>query len=290
MSALPRVALLCLFLAGCGGAAPMSSPGAKEATGGVQAPQPADAKDTPAERKLIYRGFLDVVVKDMDEALPKFEAALAAHKAYVAKSDQRGDSHARRYATFTIRVPAAAFRPLIAELKTLGTAERDAVESDDVTEEYRDVQTQIKNMKAEEETLNRLMKEKAGSVEDVLKVRQQIQPLRERIDRAEGRFEYLSKMTALSTVTLTLREIKDYKPTPATFGARAGRSFSDSTSALVEFGQAIALGAVAVVPWLPLIVPAAVVLVVWARRRLRDEASTRRPPPAEVIAEPPSAT
>ena len=39
----------------------------------------------------------------------------------------------------------------------------------------------------------------------------------ERIDRAEGRFEYLSKMTALSTLTLTLREIKDYKPAPATF-------------------------------------------------------------------------
>jgi hypothetical protein len=292
MSLLLRVAFLSLFLTGCGGAmAPQSSPAARKeaAAGAEQAPQGGEPKDAPIERKLIYRGFLDVVVKDLDEALPKFEAALAAHKAYVAKSDQRGDAYPRRYATFTIRVPVAAFRPLVADLKALGTAERDAIESDDVTEEYRDIQTQVKNLKAEEETLNRLMREKAASVEDVLKIRQQIQPVRERIDRAEGRFEYLSKMTALSTVNLTLREIKDYKPQPATFGEKAGRSFSDSTSALVDFGQAIALGVVALVPWLPLIVPAAVVLVVWARRRLRELKSTRTPPPAEVIADPPPA-
>ena len=286
MSALPtRTALLiaCFLGVGCGGAAPYQSAAAKFAGGEAQAP-PADQKDAPAERKLIYRAFLDVVVKDLDESLARVEKALAAHKGYVAKSDQRSDTSTRRYATFTIRVPAEALRPLLGELKTLGTAERDAIESDDVTEEFRDVQVQIKNLKAEEETLNRLMKEKAGSVEDVLKVRQQIQPIRERIDRAEGRFEYLAKMTALSTVTLTLREIKDYKPVPTSFGSRAGRSFSDSVGKLVEFLETAALAVVSAVPWLPIIVPVAVVGALWVRRRLR-KARVATLPAAEVVAD-----
>ena len=279
--------LLCLFVGGCGGAAPHQSPAAKVAGGEAQAP-PADQKDAPADRKLIYRAFLDVVVKDLDESLAQVEKALAAHKGYIAKSDQRGNTSTRRHATFTIRVPADGLRPLLGELKALGTAERDALESDDVTEEYRDVQVQIKNMKAEEETLNRLMKEKAGSVEDVLKVRQQIQPIRERIDRAEGRFEYLSKMTALSTVTLTLREIKDYKPVPTSFGSRAGRSFSNSVEKLVEFLESAALAVVSAVPWLPIIVPVGVVGWLWVRRRLR-KARVATLPAAEVVAEAPPA-
>ena len=173
-------------------------------------------------------------------------------------------------------MPVEAFQALKDALLTLGVPARDMTKSDDVTAEFVDVQARIKNLRQEEETLNRLMKEKAADVKDVVEIRKQIQPVRQDIDRAEARLNYLNTFAALSTVELTLREIKDYKPpTAPTFGDRIGRTFGDSWDGLVRFGEGFVLFVVALTPWLPLLVPGGVVFV-WLVRRLTREGKPRR--------------
>jgi hypothetical protein len=97
--------------------------------------------------------------------------------------------------------------------------------------------------------------------------------VRQQIERVEGRLKYLETMTALSTVDLTLREVKDYKPpTAPTFGDRVGRTFADSWDALVNFAEGVALFAVTLTPWLPILVPATLAGVWLIRRRRRTVA------------------
>lgn len=251
----------------------------EKADAGGRAPDGDPAvKATPVERKIIYTGTLDVVVKDLDAARAEVEKWIDTYKGYVAKSEVKGDIGSRRTATFTIRVPVENFKPLTAELAKLGTPERNVVDSQNVTEEFVDVQARIKNLKAEEEILNKLLKE-SGSRDEVLKTREQIRIIRGDIERAQARMDYLAKLSAMSTVNLTLREIKDYKPpTAPTFGNRASQTFERSWDSLVDAGQGAALGVVALVPWVPVLLPLGVGAVWMFRKGLRQYNAEREKP------------
>jgi hypothetical protein len=287
---LPLVAVL---LTGCGGpnSAPVyrqgqgqggAAPEAVKAEAVAQAPpagNPAPAKEPAVGRKIIYTAHLDVVVKDLDEAVRLVNALVADHKGYVAKSELRSDAYARRSGSFTVRVPVEDFRKFVDAAAALGTAERNATDSQDVTEEFVDVTARVKNLKAEEETLNKLLKDRAAVLDDVLKIRGQITAVRGDVERAEARLKYLGTLSALSTVNLTLREVKDYKPpTAPTFGSRIGTAFAESVDRLREFGEGLVVFGVALAPWLPVLLLVGYGLVRGVRRVVRWVGETLRPP------------
>lgn len=164
------------------------------------------------------------------------------------------------------------FQPAREGLLALGTPERNAVDSQDVTEEFIDVQARIKNLKEQEDKLNELLKEnrKEEKLEDIIKVSDRIAQVRGDVERVQGRLNYLANMTALATINLTLREVKDYKPpTAPTFGNRISATFTESWEGLVEFGQEAVLFAVAFSLWLPILLLVALALRVAYRRAWR---------------------
>lgn len=234
--------------------------------GGQADPAAAQAQQQPM---IVYTATLDVVVKDLDDALREVGKLVAGHKGFVAKSEVRGDPGSPRVATYTLRVPTAGFEPLKAGLLALGHAERNSVETQDVTEEFVDVEARIKNLREQEAKLNELLKEKRKEekLEDVIKVSDRIYLVRGDIERAQGRRNYLLNRVQLSTLHLTLREVKDYKPpTAPTFGSRARETFDASWEAVVSFGEWLALAAVALAPWAPLWLPC-LLLAAWGVRR-----------------------
>ena len=274
------VVVILFALAGCGGgspgvksAAPESGAAKEQAAGGAKnegAADPAAVNAVQPAPMIIYTATLDVIVKDLDTATAEAEKLVAAHKGFVAKSEVKGDAGSRRTAVYTVRVPVGGFGVLKDGLLALGTPERNVVDTQDVTEEFVDVEARIKNLQEQEAKLNELLKEKRKEekLEDVIKVSDRVFLVRGDIERAQGRRNYLKNRVQLSTITVTLREVKDYKPpTAPTFGSRAGETFANSWENLVDFGSGLALVLVALVPWSPLWLPALLALV-WGIRRL----------------------
>jgi hypothetical protein len=284
--------VLILGFAGCGGASPQS--GKPPAPAGGEAQREADAAPetkaamkaagAPADRKIIYTATMVVVVKDLEEVIPRIESLVAAHKdSFIARSEITGDAGSRRTATYTIRVPVDALQPAREVLLTLGSVERNALDSQDVTEEYVDVQARIKNFKEQEDKLTELLKakRKEEKLEDIIRVSDRIAEVRRDVERVQGRLNYLSNMTTLATINLTLREIKDYKPpTAPTFWNRITGRFGTSWEALVDFGQELVLVLVGLVPWLPVLIPVGFAAA-WGIGRYR-----RRRPVAQAAAVP----
>lgn len=262
-------------------AEPAAAPAAKKPAGQADpAAVKADAPPNPVSPMIVYSATLDVIVKDLDAATPEVEKLVASHKGFVAKSEVKGDAGSRRAATYTLRVPASSFAKLKDGLLGLGTPERNVVDTQDVTEEFVDVEARIKNLKEQEDKLNELLKEKRKEekLEDVIKVSDRIYQVRGDIERAQGRRNYLQNRVQLSTISVTLREIKDYKPpTAPTFGSRIGDTFARSWDAVVGFLQGLALLAVLLVPWSPLWVPL-LVAGVWLWRRSRRWRATETTP------------
>lgn len=265
---LPLVGLSLALVVGCGPSSPRQD-SAKLALG---APADRDGEKKPpaappgggklgepekeaVSRKVIYSATVEVTVKDVDAARGEVERLVEAHKGYVAKSDVTGTAGSRRSATYTLKVPADTFRVVIAGLTALGTVSKNSSDSQDVTEEYIDLEGRIKNLKAEEEVLNKFLKETVTNVDGYIKTRDQIKSVRLDVERAEGRLKYLTSVTAMSTVQFTAREEAPYAPEPpptaTTFSDRAGTTFGESWRGLVGFGEGVALVLVALLPWSP---------------------------------------
>lgn len=138
----------------------------------------------------------------------------------------------------------------------------------DVTAEFYDVEARIRNKQQEEERLLKLLTEATGKLEEVLAVERELSRVRGEIEQAQGRLRMLKDVTELTTVTVSVTEIKNYVPDEApTYATRVQRALTSSTAAAVATLQTLSLVAVALVPWLP--APLLLVLTVWALRRLR---------------------
>jgi hypothetical protein len=280
---------------GCGGQAPQAGTSSPPPVGDAAPKAPPAGGDAPAARageesiarKIIYSASVEVIVKDLEALRAEVERIVEERKGYVAKSDVSGESGSRRTATWTLKVPAEKFRDTVAALAALGNTVRNSSDSQDVTEEFIDLQARIKNLKAEEETLNKLLKDQAVRLEDVLKIREQIKTVRGDIERAEGRLKYLATMAAMSTVSLTAREDASYvPPTAPTFGSRVSETFDSSVATLSDFGKSVALIAVALAPWLPLILVAALVLRWLLKMAFASGPEHRRPEQRPRVARP----
>lgn len=292
---------------GCGGEGMMKA--AKKESGaaepavapppaGGMAPNPAAPNATQDRPRIIYTAHLELVVKELDAARAEVDTLLAAQKGYVVKSEVRNDSGTRRTATYSLRVPVDNFTALVNALTGLGVPERNAVDSLDVSEEYVDVQARVKNLKEQEAKLNELLKErrKEEKLEDVMRIGDRIGAVRQDVERAEGRLKFLATQTTNSTVNLTLKEIKDYKPpTAPTFRDRVAGTFGGSWESFVGFLEGVVLVAVALMPWLPLLLPLGL-LGLWGVRKAwrfagsqpERPARPRRTPRAEPVSDVPA--
>ncbi len=256
--------------------APAAPPGGGK--GGERKPA---GEPEPISRRVIYSATVEVQVKNVDQVRGDVDRLTETHKGYIAKSDVSGVTGTRRTATWTLKIPSDSFRVVIAGLTELGTVTKNASDSQDVTEEFIDLEGRIKNLKAEEETLNKFLKESVNNVDGYIKTRDQIKSVRLDIERAEGRLKYLSTMTALSTIQFTAREESPYAPetplTAPTFGDRVGNTLGGSWGGLVSFGEGVVIVLVALLPWSPFILLGGLIgWLIWKRSIARTAARFTR--------------
>jgi hypothetical protein len=163
-------------------------------------------------------------------------------------------------------VPVATFEEFLNASGNLGVPERREQNGQDVTEEYVDLEARIRSKKQLEERILELLAANKGEIKDVIEVERELSRVRTEIEQMEGRLRYLADRTELTTVTLTVREEKEYQPPQAPgLGSQIAATWSNSTTGIWSLGKGIVLVAVATLPWLILV--GIVVGPLWAWRR-----------------------
>jgi hypothetical protein len=241
-------------------------------------PAGKDGQGQPAQdkvpRKIVYTAMINLIVDDFARADQALIELVKAHKGYVISSEVTGSTGSPRTGQWKVRVPIDQFDSFRTALAKLGEPERSSTDSQDVTEEYYDVEARIKTKKAEEASLLKLLENSTGKIEDILSVRRELSRVREEIERHQGRLQVLAKLTAMSTLTINVRERSSYRPPEAAdFGTTIGRTFSDSWSALLGFGKGVVIFLTALVPWLPLAALIGVAFFLLTRRHQKVEAA-----------------
>ena len=94
----------------------------------------------------------------------------------------------------------------------------------------------------------------------------------------KGRLNRWDNQVDLATLVVTMRDRVDYVPAVVPhFGGTVGRAFHGSIEALVAVGKGIVVAAVAVAPWLAILV---VLGFPWWPRLWRAFKARKQPPPA----------
>jgi Domain of unknown function (DUF4349) len=233
------------------------------------------AKESAAAgRKIIYTGYIDLVTEDLNALETKLRQLIAAQGAYIADSDRTGSAGSNLRGSWKVRVPVDGYDPFVRGVVALGELVSLKANSQDVSEEYFDLDARQAAKKVEEERLLKHLTESTGKLDEILAVERELSRVRTEIERMQGRLRALANLTSLATVTISASEIKGYVPPQApTFGTRIARTFSDSLDSVREFGEGVAIAFVAIVPWLPLIALGLAILY-WIGRRLIARVST----------------
>jgi hypothetical protein len=159
------------------------------------------------ERMVIKSANMALVVEDVNISLMQITNIAKSNGGYVVGSDIQENNN-RLYANISFRVDASKFDATIQALQDLAVDVKSVSTSgQDVTEEYVDLDSKLGNLEASEAQLLKLM-EKAGTVEEILKVQQQLVSTRENIEVIKGRMQYLEQSSALSYIYASLEQSK----------------------------------------------------------------------------------
>lgn len=221
--------------------------------GGVTAAQAA----APSELRMIVRtANVSILVRDTSTAVDAVTKQAEAVGGYVADSRIWREGELLR-ATLTIRVPQEKLTSTLASIRNVAKrVENETISSNDVSQEFVDLESQLRNYEATEVELRQLLttiREKTRRAADVLEIHQQLTNIRAQIEQIRGRMRYLGQVSALSSITLNV--VPDAIAQPVVQpGWRAVIVAKDAGRALVEVLQSLAtLGIWAAIYILPIV-------------------------------------
>lgn len=168
------------------------------------APASTSRDATPA--MIIRAGTASVEVDSLEPALGALRLAATRAGGYVANTMLTGGREQLRQATIELKIPAARFDDLLADLRPLGRLETVHVTAQDVGEEFVDLTARAANARRLEERLIDLLGTRTGKLQDVLTVERELARVREEIERYEGRLRWLQSRSALSSLSVTVHE------------------------------------------------------------------------------------
>jgi hypothetical protein len=113
-----------------------------------------------------------------------------------------------RYAVgwYTMRIPSDRFDEAVGRVELLGERVSASLSSQDVTEEYVDLEGRLNYWRQQEQFYSALMDE-ADNVNDMIALQAQMQQVLLTIEQIEGRMRYLDSRTNFATLTVGLTEI-----------------------------------------------------------------------------------
>jgi len=247
-----------------------------------------------AERLVIKNASLTLVVDDPVKSMDNITNLAEEMEGFVVSanlSEITLDSGAKSpRASITIRVPAEGFNVALTRIKeeTKQLPLNENINSQDVTSEYTDLQSRLRNLEAAEDQLTEIMGS-ATKTEDVLSVYNQLVQVREQIEVIKGQIQYYEQSAAMSVIGVEL--IANEAVQPLTIGGwqpvgTAKDAIQTLINTLKVLGNLVIWIILYVLPVLLVlfvifVLPFRAIWRVWKRRRAKSKQSPPKTPPSQ---------
>lgn len=171
------------------------------------------AKKKKRNLKIIKNARIKFRVEEYEKSYQSILALVDEYDAYIS-SENAVNNQYQLYNDMEMRVLSDRFDLFLkALMKQALYVDYKKVSADDVTDQFVDLQARLKAKKEVEARFKSILN-RANSIEQILKVENEIKKIREEIEAVEGRLKYLSDKVSYSTIKLYLYEETDYKSPP----------------------------------------------------------------------------
>jgi len=157
---------------------------------------------TMLDRQIIRTALLSVTVEAVSQKFEEVSNIALGAGGFVASSSF-GNSGESQTASVTIRVPGDQYDATLRRLRGLGEVKEESSTANDVTEQYTDLQSRLRNLQASEARYLDFLT-RAENITDVLAVQDRINATRAEIEQVQGRIQLLDNQSSLATITVHL--------------------------------------------------------------------------------------
>ncbi|UUF15510.1 MULTISPECIES: DUF4349 domain-containing protein [Flavobacterium] len=194
-----------------------------------------DGSSTQIEQKIIKQASLRFETNDLEETYKQIQTAVKQSQGKV-QSDSEGKDYGTLYRNITIRVPSQNFDNLINTIsKGVAYFERKEITAEDVTEQYIDLTTRLKNKRKLEERYLQIL-QKATKISEILEIEKQISIIREEIEAKEGQLKYLESRVSESTVTIEFyKNLPEQEAVQLSYGSKVWTAIKSGFFSLSSF-------------------------------------------------------
>ncbi len=162
-------------------------------------------KNINIEKRVIKKGHIDMRVNSVENAIGEIKAIAVRYGGDEVSSDvSKSDIYKEGY--IVVKVPVNQYDQAFEEIKKIAPlVMSESSNSQDVTAQFIDLESRIKNKKKHEEQL-RTFFNKAEKVDELIQIERELARVRTEIEQMEGQMNYLKEQTQYSTIDVSLLE------------------------------------------------------------------------------------
>ena len=170
------------------------------------APSTADGSKVSIDTSVIRTGDMSLEISDIDDAIQKVSAAVAAHGGTIQDSSKSNDSYSSfSSATLVARIPAENLDAAVADISKLGKVQYLNLYTSDVTLQKVDLEARVNSLEASIARLNELIA-KATTTSELIAAETALSERQGELDSLSSQLEYLDSQIAKSTLSIYLSE------------------------------------------------------------------------------------
>ena len=213
---------------------------------------------------IIRNASLSIVVRDYNAARNEVDRIARSVNGYIGDLTALGARGEAPSLRGTLRVPATRLDEAIAALKKLGDVQQESLGSDDVTQQWTDLEARLANARASEARLKEVLQNRTGRLSDVLEVEREIARVRGEIEQMEAQRKSLDNAITYAVVRLELVSERKAEagPGPVAISTRLRNAVVDGYAAAVERAVSLVVFLAEILPtlilWAAVLVPPAV--------------------------------
>ncbi len=167
-------------------------------------------------RMVIKNASLSIVVEDPAITMEMIGTLAERLGGYVVSSNlyrvQMDSGLEIPQASITIRVPAETLDQALGEIKSgAGEVLSENVAGQDVTQEYTDLESRLRNLERAEEQLAEIL-DASYETDEVLNVYNRLVQIREQIEVIKGQMKYYEQSAALSSISVVIQANEAVQP------------------------------------------------------------------------------
>jgi hypothetical protein len=187
------------------------------------------------EQKIIRNGNLKFETSNLETTYEQIKTAVKKGKATI-QNDSEGKDYGTIYRRITVRIPSENFDSFLKDISAgVDYFDNKEITSQDVTEEYIDIDARLKAKKKLENRYLELLS-KATKMSEMLAIEAQLSAIREEIEAKEGQLRYLQSQVSLSTVTIEFyKTVAEESGVTISYGSKIWNAFKSGFYGISSF-------------------------------------------------------